>query len=206
MYALPWSKAEKQAAYCLFETPLGWCGIAWSERAGATVVTSLRLPEATREMTEAGFAESSGARRASPPEISEVIERVRKHLRGEVQDFRDVRVDLERIPPFARRVYEAAREIPAGETRTYGELAKALNRPGAARAVGQALKHNPIGIIIPCHRVLAAGGKPGGFSAFGGLALKARLLAIEGAAFGGRHGQRSLAPLFAPSGTEVIRR
>jgi O-6-methylguanine DNA methyltransferase len=199
------SKAEKQAAYCLFETPLGWCGIAWSERAGAPVVISLRLPEATREMTEAGIAESSGACRRSPPEISKVIERVRKHLQGEVQDFRDVTVDLEGVPPFYRRVYEAAREIPAGETRTYGELAKALNRPGAARAVGQALKHNPIGIIIPCHRVLAAGGKPGGFSAYGGLALKARLLATEGAAFGERHGQRSLTPLFTSTGAEVSR-
>src|SRR6266852_150608 len=82
---------------------------------------------------------------------------------------------------FARQVYEAAREIQAGETRTYGELAKALGQPAAARDVGQALARNPIALIIPCHRVVAAGGKPGGFSAHGGRATKARMLAIEGA-------------------------
>jgi len=88
------------------------------------------------------------------------------------------------VGPFAQQVYEAARRIPAGQTATYGELAKAVDRPGAARGVGQALGKNPIPLIIPCHRVLAAGGKPGGFSAHGGQATKIRMLAIEGAAVG----------------------
>jgi len=173
----------KPLAYCLFETPLGWCGIAWSERGNRPAVTFLQLPEATPEMTESRLAQDSRARPSSapPPEIREVIERVRKHLQGDVQDFRDVAVDLEGRGLFARRVYAAAREIPAGETRTYGEIAAALNLPAAARAVGQALGRNPVGVIIPCHRVLAAGGKPGGFSAYGGRATKARLLEIEGA-------------------------
>jgi O-6-methylguanine DNA methyltransferase len=173
----------KPLAYCLFETPLGCCGIAWSERGNQPAVTFLQLPEATVEMTESRLAQDSGARPSSapPPEISRIIERVRKHLQGDVQDFWDVAIDLEGAGLFARRVYAAARQIPAGETRTYGEIAAALNRAGAARAVGQALGRNPVGLIIPCHRVLAAGGKPGGFSAYGGRATKTRLLEIEGA-------------------------
>ncbi len=107
---------------------------------------------------------------------------MRKHLQGEIQDFRDIAIHLDAADRFARQVYEAAREIPAGETRTYGELAKALGQPGDARDVGQALARNPIALIIPCHRVVAAGGKPGGFSAHGGRTTKARMLGIEGAA------------------------
>ena len=176
----------KQAAYSLFDTTLGWCGIAWSERDGRPAVALLQLPEATADMTESRIAQASGARASSspPPEIVQVIERVRRHLQCELQDFRDVAIDLDGVGLFARRVYEAARQIPAGETRTYGDLAQALNLPGAARAVGQALGRNPIAIIIPCHRVLAAGGKPGGFSAHGGRATKAKLLAIEGTGSG----------------------
>lgn len=175
----------KQLAYCLFETPLGWCGIVWSEGKNSSAshtISSLQLPEATPGITESRIARS-GARKSSelPREIAELIERVRKHLRGEAQDFRDVPVDLDGADPFARRVYEAAREIPPGETRTYGELARALHQPGAARAVGQVLGRNPIPLIIPCHRVLAASGKPGGFSAYGGKSTKVRLLEIEGA-------------------------
>src|SRR5262245_53829497 len=176
----------KQVAYHLFETQLGPCGIAWSEgRDSCTppAVTLLQLPEATAERTEARIARDSGGQKSGtpPPPIAEVIRRVSKHLRGEAQDFQDVPLDLDGVGPFARQVYEAARKIPTGQTRTYGELAKAVGRPAAARAVGQALGRNPIGLIIPCHRVVAAGGKPGGFSAHGGRATKARMLVIEGA-------------------------
>jgi len=101
-------------------------------------------------------------------------------LGGKAQDFSDVTLDLGGTGLFARRVYEAARNIPAGETRTYGEIAKALNQPAAAQAVGQALGRNPIPLIIPCHRVVAACGKAGGFSAHGGRSTKARILEIEG--------------------------
>ncbi len=184
----------KPSAYSMFETPLGWCAIAWSESGNQAAVTSLKLPEATAEQTEAMIAQSCGGRPATPPpEIAGILRRVCKHLQGEVQDFRDVVLDLEGTAPFARRVYEAAREIPPGETRSYGEIAQALRCPGAARAVGRVLAGNPVAIIIPCHRVLAAGGRPGGFSAYGGRATKARLLALEGAGFGGRRGQLSLA-------------
>jgi methylated-DNA-[protein]-cysteine S-methyltransferase len=145
-------------------------------------VTLLQLPEATTERTEARIARNSGARKGStpPPRIAEVIEKLCKHLEGDIQDLRDIPVDLDGAPPFARQVYEAARQIPPGQTTTYGELAKAVGHPGAARAVGHALARNPIALIIPCHRVLAAGSKPGGFSAYGGLATKARMLALEG--------------------------
>ena len=102
-------------------------------------------------------------------------------LQGDVQDFRGIAVDLEGVAPFARQVYEAAREIPAGQTRTYGEIAKSIGQPAAAQEVGQALSKNPVPIIVPCHRVSAAGGKLGGFSAPGGPTTKARLLALEGA-------------------------
>lgn len=175
----------KQGAYCIFETQLGWCGIAWIERGESSAlpaVTCLQLPEATAKMTESRIAQRSGTRKPStpPPHIAEIIERVRRHLRGEVQDFRSVAVDLGEADPFAQQVYRVARNIPAGETKTYGEIAKELGQPAAGRDVGQALASNPIALIIPCHRVVAAGGKPGGFSARGGPATKARLLAIEG--------------------------
>jgi methylated-DNA-[protein]-cysteine S-methyltransferase len=110
-----------------------------------------------------------------------VIERIRRHLGGEVQDFRGVAVDLRDVTPFFRQVYEAAREIPPGQTRTYGEIAKAVGQPNAAEEVGRAMARNPAPILIPCHRVAAAGGKPGGFSAHGGRATKSKLLALEGA-------------------------
>ena len=175
-----------KAAYCVFETPIGACAIAWRETADSgsqTVVTAVQLPEATAQATESRIARKSGSsQRSSPPqEIAELIEKIRKHLQGEVQDFRRVAVDLDGATAFFRQVYEATREIPAGQTRTYGEIARALGQPAAAQEVGQAMAKNPVPIIVPCHRVSAAGGKLGGFSAPGGPATKAKLLALEGA-------------------------
>ena len=173
-------------SYCLFETPIGACGIAWREPAdsgSAPTIVLFQLPEATTQRTESRIGRKAGARQASvpPPRIAELIRKIRLHLEGEVQDFRDILVDLDGVDPFARQVYETAREIPAGQTRTYGEIAKALGQPAAAQEVGQALSKNPIPLIVPCHRVSAAAGKLGGFSAPGGPATKAKLLAIEGA-------------------------
>jgi len=174
-----------QAAYCIFETPLGACGIAWKEQeisSNPPVVTFFQLPEATRNLTDTRIAASSGGRKARvpPPRIAGIIKKVQKHLRGELQDFLDIVVDLDGAGHFARRVYEAVRKIPAGRTRSYGELAADMNRPTASRAVGQALGRNPIPLIIPCHRVLARDKKPGGFSAYGGGETKAKMLEIEG--------------------------
>jgi len=174
----------KHLSYCVFDTPMGSCGIAWSGGADSREMSVARfqLPEATVKATEARIARFSGAhvQSAPPPSIVKIIERVRKHLRGEAQDLRDVPVDLDSVGAFERMVYRAAREIPVGETRTYGQLAKAVGRPNAARAVGNALKKNPIALIVPCHRIQAAGGRPGGFSAHGGCATKAKILALEG--------------------------
>lgn len=176
----------KDASYCLFETALGACGIAWrtpADSGSLPVVTAVQLPEATPEATESRIARKAGSnqRSAPPPEISAIIAKIRKHLQGEVQDFRSVALDLENVDPFFREIYAAARQIPPGQTRTYGEIAKAVGQPAAAQEVGQAMAKNPVPIIVPCHRVAAAGGKLGGFSAPGGPATKAKLLAIEGA-------------------------
>ncbi len=105
-------------------------------------------------------------------------------LDGAVTDLSSIELDMDRIPPFHRRVYQVARTISPGETMTYGEIAAQLGSAGSARAVGQALARNPFAIVVPCHRVLAAGGKVGGFSANGGATTKLRLLAIERARAG----------------------
>ena len=176
----------KPASYCLFETPLGACGIAWREPADSgsgPILTAVQLPEDTPKRTESRIARKAGSAKPSapPPEIAKIIEKIRRHLQGEMQDFRGIAVDLSGVEAFAREVYGAAREIPAGQTRTYGEIAKSLGQPSAAQEVGQALSQNPIPIIVPCHRVSAANGKLGGFSAPGGRATKLKLLALEGA-------------------------
>jgi O-6-methylguanine DNA methyltransferase len=179
----------KQAEYYLFETTLGVCAIGWTisgSRDGQPVVTFFQLPETTKKLTEQRIAAITHGRRANAPPslITGIIKKVQRHLKGELQDFQDIDVDLEGAGQFARQVYMACRNIPAGKTMTYGELARAIKRPTAARSVGQALGNNPIPLIIPCHRVLASGSKPGGFSAAGGVELKARMLDIEGATIG----------------------
>jgi methylated-DNA-[protein]-cysteine S-methyltransferase len=166
-------------AHCDFETSIGVCRIAWTANGAQTAVVGFRLPDATRDAWLKEDVEASG-----PPDgIASVVERVRLHLAGELQDFRDVPVVLDGLQEFARRVLELTRQIPAGKTRTYGEIAKDLGQPHAAQAVGQALGANPIPLIIPCHRVLAAGFKLGGFSAPGGRSTKERLLEIERAQY-----------------------
>ncbi len=175
-----------RADYTVFDTAIGACAISWrhcAESDGPTVLW-FQLPERTSAQTESRIAEKSGARKSEnqPAAISALVERIRAHLSGELQDFRDVAVDLSAAAPFARQVLEAAREIPPGRTITYGELARSVGRPDAARAVGRIMGSNPIPLIIPCHRVVAGGGKSGGFSAPGGRMTKAELLAIERAA------------------------
>jgi len=180
----------KRAAYCLFETPLGVCGLGWLDTGDSRTIPAvafLQLPEATPQDTGQRIAQEFGGSRTNklPLAITQVIQKIGRHLRGELQDFRDVPLNLCAVGPFDQQVYRATLQIPAGETRSYGELAKALGRPGQARAVGQALARNPIPIIIPCHRVVAAGGRFGGFSAPGALLTKTKLLAIEKAKVAG---------------------
>lgn len=165
--------------YALFQTALGLCGIAWTDRGVALV----QLPEATDAETRARICRRCPDARefAPPPDIVVAISRIVGLLAGEPIDLTDIVVDMDGVPPFHRQVYELARRIPPGQTRTYGELAAALGDAGAARAVGQALGDNPFPIVVPCHRVLAAAGGSGGFSAHGGIATKRQLLVIEGA-------------------------
>jgi methylated-DNA-[protein]-cysteine S-methyltransferase len=163
----------------LFDTAIGRCGIAWGPRG----ISAFQLPEPTdagtlRRMFRRGVPLPQAE---APAEVQDAIDRIVALLQGEPIDLRDVVLDLDGIAPFHRRVYAITREILAGQTRTYGEIAAELGEPGASRAVGQALGANPFAIIVPCHRVLAAGGKWGGFSAHGGAAAKLRMLAIEGA-------------------------
>jgi methylated-DNA-[protein]-cysteine S-methyltransferase len=179
--------------FALFETPIGRCGVVW----GPSGVTLLQLPEGRVSATRARIQErSGGAREATPPDfVQHTIEQIALLLAGDAPDFSRLELDLDRVPPFHRRVYEAARSIAPGSTLSYGELAAQLGSPGSARAVGQALGRNPFPIVVPCHRVFAAGGKVGGFTANGGITTKLRLLSLEaprskhlGAEFAGESG------------------
>ena len=166
--------------FAIFETPIGTCGMAWSSLG----VAGLQLPEATADGTRARMRRRwAGATESAPsPGVQRAIDRVLALLQGEAVDLSDIPLDLEAAPDFHRKVYEVARTIPPGQTMTYGEIAKKLGAPHESREVGQALGRNPVAIIVPCHRVLAANGKMGGFSATGGVDTKRRILEIEGAA------------------------
>jgi O-6-methylguanine DNA methyltransferase len=165
--------------YALFDTAVGRCGIAWGERG----VVGVQLPESSAAATRARVRKRFGDARESPlpKPLKSAVADIVALLRGEKRDLSKIDLDMDGVPEFHRRVYVAARGIPPGSTVTYGEIAKRLGEPGAARAVGQALGRNPFAIVVPCHRVLAAGGKSGGFSAKGGVGTKLRMLAIEGA-------------------------
>ncbi len=166
------------SGFALFDTAIGRCGIAWGERG----VAGVQLPETGDCETRARMLHRfPAAGEAVPPrDVQGVVDRIAALLRGEASDLSTVPLDMDQVPAFHRRVYEAARAIPPGMTLSYGDIAARVGAPGAARAVGQALGRNPFPIVVPCHRVLAAGGKIGGFSAQGGIATKRRMLAIEG--------------------------
>lgn len=166
-------------AFALFDTAIGRCALAWSDHGAVT----LQLPEASESQTRRRVRQRSPDARETvpPPEMQGAINAIVALLDGQPADLSQVRLDMQRIPDFHRRVYAITRTIPPGATLTYGEIAARLGEPGAARAVGHALGRNPFAIIVPCHRVLAAGNRPGGFSAPGGVTTKLRLLAIEGA-------------------------
>jgi len=168
--------------YCLFETDLGACGVAWSELG----LTRFQLPEADKRATERRLTlRAPNSRAEAPPaQIEKAIIDVQRYMAGERVDFSAIALDLTGVPPFYVEIYAAARRVGWGETATYGELARQVGAPGAARAVGQAMSRNPVAVIIPCHRILASGNKVGGFSAFGGTVSKQRLLGLEGVRIG----------------------
>jgi len=164
-------------SWAVFETQLGWGGIAWNERG----VTSVQLPEPERVRVVARLRRRFVEARESvpPPSIQAAIDAMVALLRGESRELLDVELDMDEVEPFDARVYEQARRIPVGATLTYGQIAKQLGDVRLAREVGQALGRNPFPLVVPCHRVVAAGGKLGGFSARGGVNTKQRLLEIE---------------------------
>lgn len=166
--------------YATFDTAIGPCGIAW----GPNGVVGVQLPEpdgvdGLRSQLNRRFGLAAEAEPSA--DATAAIEIIVALLRGEDVDLTGIALDMTAVTPFRREVYRAAREIPVGATSSYGELAQRIGSPGAARAIGQAMGNNPFPIVVPCHRVLAAGGKIGGFSADGGTDTKVRMLAIEGA-------------------------
>jgi methylated-DNA-[protein]-cysteine S-methyltransferase len=165
------------ARFAVFDTAIGFCGIAWCERG----VTGVQLPEISMEETRARMQARfpDAAEEAPSRDVQQAIDDIVALLRGEPRDLKNVTLDWESVPPFHRRVYEVARTIPPGDTRSYGHVAARLGAPGGARAVGQALGRNPFPLVVPCHRVLAADGTMGGFSASGGVTTKKKLLDIE---------------------------
>jgi methylated-DNA-[protein]-cysteine S-methyltransferase len=163
--------------FTLFDTPIGRCGLAW----GADGICDIELPGRTEQATRARLRRTRPDARemAAPPEVQQTIQAITSVLSGSQADLSGICLDMHGVPEFERRVYELARTISPGSTRTYGELASQLGDRRLAREVGQALGHNPFPIVVPCHRVVAANGRPGGFSAPGGQHTKLRLLALE---------------------------
>jgi methylated-DNA-[protein]-cysteine S-methyltransferase len=167
------------AGFALFDTAIGCCALGWTEDG----IVDVNLPEASPEITRRRIAgRLAGSREQQPPaDVQRVMERMAALFDGVADDLADVELDLSGVPDFHRAVYHVTRGIRPGTTLSYGEIATELRLPGAARAVGRALGHNPCPIIVPCHRVLAADGSMHGFSANGGVATKRRMLQAEGA-------------------------
>ena len=163
-----------QPGFALFDSPIGRCGIAW----GARGIAAVQLPDGPDTATRARLLRRipGASEQPMPDEVRRAVDQILSLLRGEVSELGVVPLDMEQVPPFHRRVYEMARSISPGQTLSYGDLAARLGQPGAARAVGQALGKNPFALVVPCHRVLAADGRMGGFSANGGVPTKLRLL------------------------------
>jgi methylated-DNA-[protein]-cysteine S-methyltransferase len=163
--------------WCLFDTPLGAGAIAWTEHG----VCGLQLPDddAGRQRARVRRRFPHALESAPMPEIATAISLVTDLLSGESADLSEVQLDFEGVTELDRQVYTLARTVPAGETCTYGDLARRLGDVHLAREVGQALGRNPFPIVVPCHRVVASDGRLGGFSAPGGVSTKQRLLEIE---------------------------
>ena len=167
----------------VFQTAMGFCAVAWSERG----ITRFQLPTKSAEAAERLIRRRApGAEPADPPkDVAAVVAAAQRYFGGQEIDFSHVRLDLADEDAFFSRIYDALRGVGWGRTTTYGALAKEVGAGReAARDVGQAMAKNPVPLIIPCHRVLAAGGKVGGFSAPGGSATKMRMLELEGVRVG----------------------
>ena len=166
-----------EAHFHLFDTAIGPCGLAWNS-AG---LIQVQLPEASEAATEArlGRIASASWSEALPKQISDCESRMHAYFDGKEIEFADITLDFGGANEFTTRVYTELRKIGWGQTTSYGALAKKLGKPNAARAIGAAMGKNPWPLIVPCHRVLAASGKIGGFSAYGGRATKRHMLQLE---------------------------
>lgn len=168
--------------WTLFDTAIGTCAVAWTDGG----ICAFQLPEESREATQARLLAKTpdvgerASKRDTPAPVAQAITLMKKHLDGEPQDLTGVPLDLSAVTPFLAQVYRALQKVPAGSSTTYGALAKTVGSAGAARAIGRAMATNPLPLLVPCHRVLAAGNQPGGFSAYGGVVTKEKMLAIEG--------------------------
>lgn len=165
--------------FAMFDTAIGACGVVW----GSHGIVAVQLPMSNEDKTRLRIRQRYGElEEASPPaDVQHAIDGMIELLAGNKPDLSDVVLDLAEVPEFHRNVYDIARTIAPGQTMTYGDIAKRLGGVELSRDVGQALGHNPCPIVVPCHRVLAAGARPGGFSANGGVTTKLKMLAIEGA-------------------------
>ena len=165
--------------FAIFDTAIGACGVIW----GARGISGVQLPMGSPDKTRNRIHQRNGdIQEAEPPaEVKRAIGAMAELLGGKPNDLAEVVLDLEGVPEFNRSVYDIARKIPPGKTMTYGDIARKLGGVELSRDVGQALGRNPCPVVVPCHRVLAAGNKPGGFSANGGVVTKLKMLAIEGA-------------------------
>ena len=169
----------------VFETALGHFGLGWTEAGICRVWLPGEAPDALlKRQAERGFSTTEPDR-----SIAQVLDRIEDYADGHETDFSAVALDLSGVPVSHRRAYALLLQVGWGQTLTYGDLARELGDVGLSRAVGQAMGANPIPLIIPCHRVLASDGKPGGFSAPGGAASKVRMLALEGVSVGAPPGQ-----------------
>ena len=174
---------ETVSAYHVFETAMGFCAIAWSEAGIARFQLPVQSAEAAERLMRRRALDAEP--QAPSDDVATVVATAKRYFGGEETDFSPVRLDLAALDPFFVRIYAALRRVGWGRTTTYGALAKEVGAPReAAREVGEAMAKNPAPLIVPCHRVLAAGGRIGGFSAPGGSKTKARMLELEGVRIG----------------------
>lgn len=178
------NNSDESCGHAVFETTLGFVGIAWSDKG----LTRLCLPERERPSVERRLVRHCACRAVLPHQqpawIVGLVQSIVAYAEGERVDFSAVPVDLADVDDFRLAIYAAARKLRFGDTTTYGELAVKAGHAGLARETGAALGANPVPLVIPCHRILAAGGKIGGFSAPGGSVAKTRMLALEGVRVG----------------------
>lgn len=166
-------------AFALFDTSIGRCAIAWH----ASGIVGVILPQHNDAAMRSRIRQRHRDAREQAPssDVAHAITDIQRLLAGERQDLNAIHLDMAGVEEFEQRVYVETRAIPPGQTTTYGAIATRLGDLSLSRAVGQALGRNPFAIVVPCHRVLAAGDKSGGFSAIGGVETKRRMLEIEGA-------------------------